>query len=214
MHIPDGFIAPQFYLPAYVVTGGVWFWAARGLRQRLDEETVPRLAVITALAYVIGLVMLPLPGGSSGHLVGIAMLAMLFGIRLAFLSYSLVLLLQALLFGAGGLTTLPVNALAVGLVGASVMVFCMRWQSTRYPTPCLLAGAFLAVLIPALLIALALGLQPAIAHKADGTPLFFPFGPEVVVPAIVLPHLIIGVVEALLTLAVWRYARSRGWLNA
>jgi cobalt/nickel transport system permease protein len=214
MHIPDGFIAPQFYLPAYVVTAGGWLWAARGLRRRLDEETVPRLAVITALAYVTGLVMLPLPGGSSGHLVGIGMLAMLFGIRLAFLSYSLVLLLQALLFGAGGITTLPVNALAVGLVGASVMTLCMRWKSTRYPLPFILAGAFLAVLIPALLIALVLGLQPAIAHKADGTPLFFPFGPEVVVPAIMVPHLIIGVVEALLTLAVWRYARARGWIDA
>jgi cobalt/nickel transport system permease protein len=214
MHIPDGFIAPQFYLPAYAVTGGVWFWAARGLRQRLDEDTVPRLAVITALAYVIGLVMLPLPGGSSGHLVGIGMLAMLFGVRLAFLAYSLVLLLQALLFGAGGITTLPVNALAVGLIGASVMSLCMRWQSRRYPLPFVLVGAYLAVLIPSLLIALALGLQPAIAHKADGTPLFFPFGPEVVIPAVVAPHLLIGVAEALLTLAVWRYARTRGWLDA
>ncbi|MBV2097239.1 MAG: energy-coupling factor ABC transporter permease, partial [Candidatus Thiodiazotropha sp. (ex Codakia orbicularis)] len=126
MHIPDGFIAPQFYLPAYLVAGGFWVWASRDLRQRLDEETIPRLAVITALAYVVGLVMLPLPGGSSGHLVGIGILAMLFGIRLAFLAYSLVLLLQALLLGAGGMTALPVNALAVGLIGASVMAFSMR----------------------------------------------------------------------------------------
>ncbi|PUB89500.1 MAG: cobalamin biosynthesis protein CbiM [gamma proteobacterium symbiont of Ctena orbiculata] len=214
MHIPDGFIAPQFYLPAYLVAGGFWVWASRDLRRRLDEETIPRLAVITALAYVVGLVMLPLPGGSSGHLVGIGMLAMLFGIRLAFLAYSLVLLLQALLLGAGGITALPVNALAVGLVGASVMAFSMRWQRQRYPLPYLAAGAFLAVILPALLIALVLGLQPAIAHREDGTPLFFPFGPEVVVPAILLPHLVIGGVEALLTLAVWSYARRRGWLHA
>jgi cobalt/nickel transport system permease protein len=212
MHIPDGFIAPQFYLPAYVVTGGAWLWAARGLKQRLDEETIPRLAVITALAYVIGMVMLPLPGGSTGHLVGIAMLAMLFGVRLAFLAYSLVLLLQAMLFGAGGVTALPVNALAVGLVGAVVMSLCMGLRSERYNLPFLAAGAFLSVVIPALLIALVLGIQPAIAHGDDGTPLFFPFGPEVVVPAILLPHLAIGGVEALLTLAVWRYAKTRGWL--
>jgi cobalt/nickel transport system permease protein len=213
MHIPDGFIAPQFYLPAYVVTGGAWLWAARGLKQRLDEETIPRLAVITALAYVIGMVMLPLPGGSTGHLVGIAMLAMLFGVRLAFLAYSLVLLLQALLFGAGGITALPINALAVGLVGAVVMSLCMALRSERYNLPFLAAGAFLAVVIPALLIALVLGIQPTIAHREDGTPLFFPFGLEVVVPAILLPHLAIGVVEALLTLAVWRYAKTRGWLE-
>ncbi|MES9992625.1 MAG: energy-coupling factor ABC transporter permease [Candidatus Thiodiazotropha sp.] len=214
MHIPDGFIAPQCYLPAYLVAGGFWVWASRDLRQRLDEETIPRLAVITALAYVAGLIMLPIPGGSSGHLVGIGILGMLFGIRLAFLAYSLVLLLQALLFGAGGITALPVNALAVGLVGASVMTLSMRWQNQRYAVFYLTTGAFLAVVIPALLVALVLGLQPAIAHREDGTPLFFPFGPEVVVPAILLPHLVIGVVEALLTLAVWRYAKRRGWLNA
>ncbi|MCU7855140.1 MAG: energy-coupling factor ABC transporter permease, partial [Candidatus Thiodiazotropha sp. (ex Lucinoma borealis)] len=57
MHIPDGFIAPQFYLPAYLLAGGAWVWAARGIRRTLDEETIPRLAVITALAYAIGLVM-------------------------------------------------------------------------------------------------------------------------------------------------------------
>lgn len=213
MHIPDGFIAPQFYLPAFAVTGAAWLWAARGLKQRLDEETIPRLAVITALAYVIGMVMLPLPGGSTGHLVGIAILAMLFGVRLAFLAYSLVLLLQALLFGAGGITALPVNALVVGLVGAAVMSLFTGVRSERYPVPFLVTGAFLAVVIPALLIALVLGIQPLIAHSDDGTPLFFPFGPEVVVPAIVLPHLAIGAVEALLTLAVWRHAKTRGWLD-
>jgi cobalt/nickel transport system permease protein len=212
MHIPDGFIAPHFYLPAYVVSGGAWVWASRGLKQRLDEETIPRLAVITALAYVIGMVMLPLPGGSTGHLVGIGMLAMLFGVRLAFLAYSLVLLLQAFLFGAGGITALPVNALVVGLIGAMTMTRFMRWGRERYTVPLLVAGAFLAVVIPALLIALVLGVQPAIAHREDGSPLFFPFGPEVVVPAILIPHLVIGGVEALLTLAVWRYAKARGWL--
>jgi cobalt/nickel transport system permease protein len=212
MHIPDGFIAPQFYLPAYGVSAAVWFWAARGLKERLDEDTIPRLAVVTALSYVIGMIMVPLPGGSTGHLVGVAMLAMLFGIRLTFLAYTLVLTLQALLFGAGGITSLPVNALAVGLVGAGVMTLFMRLRGGRYQLPILAFGAFLAVMMPALLIALVLGIQPAIAHREDGTPLFFPFGLEVALPAIVLPHLVIGVLEALFTLAVWRYAKARGWV--
>jgi cobalt/nickel transport system permease protein len=212
MHIPDGFIAPQFYLPAYGVSAAAWFWAARGLREKLNEETIPRLAVITALAYAVVMIMVPLPGGSSGHLVGVAMLAMLFGVRLSFLAYTLVLILQAMLFGAGGITSLPVNALAVGLVGAGVMTLFMGLLAERYQLLILAAGAFLAVLIPAILIALVLGIQPAIAQREDGTPLFFPFGPEVALPAILLPHLIIGVLEALFTLAVWRYAKKRGWM--
>jgi len=66
----------------------------------------------------------------------------------------------------------------------------------------------------ALLLALVLGLQPAIAHGPDGTPLFFPFGPAITVPALLLPHALIGAGEAALTLLVFRHARRRRWLVA
>jgi len=212
MHIPDGFLSPQTYLPAYGIAIVAWGWAARGLRQQLDETTVPRLAMLTALAYGLGLVMLPLPGGTSGHALGIALLAMIFGVRMAFLAYSGVLLLQALLFGAGGITALPVNALAMGLVGAATAVATRRLLARAGDTVAIGLAAWLSVLLPALLVALVLGLQPAIAHRADGMPLFFPFGPEITLPAVLLPHLVIGVGEAVLTLLVWRFAHTRGWV--
>lgn len=213
MHIPDGFIAPQVYLPAFAMAAGAWAWASRGLRHTLDEETVPRLAVLTALAYALGLVMLPLPGGTSGHGVGIAMLALLFGIRTAFLAYSLVLLLQALVFGAGGITALPINALAVGLVGASSAVLAYRVLRGWRPEAGVLAGGLLSVLISSFILALVLGVQPLIAQRDDGSPLFFPFSWEVTIPALVLPHLAVGVGEAILTLFVWRFAKARGWIR-
>lgn len=213
MHIPDGFIAPQVYLPAYALAGLGWAWAARGLNRRLDEETVPRLAVLAALAYALGLVMVPLPGGTSGHAVGVAMLALVFGVRSAFLAYSLVLGLQALLFGAGGVTALPVNALAIGLAGAACAVGGYRALAGWRPEAGVLLGAALSVLVPALVIAGVLGAQPVIAQREDGTPLFFPFGWEVTVPAVMLPHLVVAAGEAALTLMVWRYARRRGWVG-
>jgi cobalt/nickel transport system permease protein len=214
MHIPDGFLAPQVYLPAYALAAGAWAWAGHDLRRRLDEELVPRLAVITALAYALGLVMLPLPGGTSGHAVGIGLLALLFGLRLAFLAYSLVLLLQALLFGAGGITALPVNALAIGLGGGAAALATRRLLEPLQPDLAVAAAGALSVLLPAALLALVLGLQPWLAHDADGTPLFFPFGPEITLPALLLPHLLIAAAEAVLTLLVWRYARRRGWSTA
>lgn len=214
MHIPDGFIAPQVYLPAYAVAAAAWWWAARGLRQRLDHEEIPRLAVLTALAYVLGLIMVPIPGGTSGHALGVALLALIFGPRLAFLAYSLVLLLQALLFGAGGITALPVNALAIGLAGALVATWTFRLLKRLGEAPAVLAAGWLSVVVSSVLVALVLGVQPAIAHKPDGSPLFFPFGPEITLPALVLPHLIIGAGEAVLTLFVWRFAKSRKWVTA
>lgn len=211
MHIPDGFLSPQTYLPAAALAAGVWAWAARGLRNRLDETLIPRLAMLTALAYGLGLVMLPLPGGTSGHALGVAMLALLFGLRLAFLACSGVLLLQALLFGAGGLTALPINALAMGLAGAATALVTFRLLQPLNENAAVAVATWLSVMVSGLLVALVLGVQPWLAARPDGTPLFFPFGPEIVLPAILLPHALIGLGEAALTLAVWRYAQMRKW---
>lgn len=213
MHIPDGFLSPQTYLPAAALAVGAWAWAGRQLRNSLDETLIPRLAMLTALAYGLGLVMLPLPGGTSGHALGVAMLALLFGLRLAFLAYSGVLLLQALLFGAGGITALPINALAMGLAGSAVALTVFRLLKPLNETFAVAAAAWLSVMLSGLLVALALGMQPLIAHQPDGTPLFFPFGPEITLPAILVPHALIGIGEAVLTLLVWRYARMRKWIT-
>ncbi len=213
MHIPDGFLSPATYLPAYALAAGAWTWSAGGLRARLNEAVVPRLAMLTALACGLGLVMLPLPGGTSGHALGVALLALAFGVRAAFLAYSLVLLLQALLLGAGGVTALPVNALALGLAGSVAAVGARRGLAFLGDTVAVGAGAFLSVLLPATLVALVLGLQPVLAHRPDGTPLFFPFGPAVTLPAVLLPHLAIGVGEAVLTVLVWRRMKRRGWVT-
>ena len=211
MHIPDGFLSPQTYLPAYAVAAVAWWVTGRGLRARLDDTLVPRLAALTALVYAIGLVMLPLPGGTSVHAVGVALLALCFGARLAFLGYSLVLLLQSLLFGAGGITALPVNALAIGGAGALVTLAVFRALRGWNETAAVLLATWCAVMASATLVGLVLGLQPWLAHRADGTPLYFPFGLPVVLPAVLAPHALLGVGEAVLTLLVWRMVRMRRW---
>ena len=182
------------------------------MRDKLDETTVPRLAMITALAYGLGLVMVPIPGGTSGHALGVAMLALIFGVRSAFVAYSLVLLLQSLLFGAGGITALAVNALAMGLAGAATAITARRLLGRFGDTLSVGMAAWLSVVVSGALVALALGIQPLIAYKADGTPLFFPFGLSITLPAILLPHIVIGIGEAVLTVLVWRYAKARKWV--
>lgn len=210
MHIPDGFLSPQTYLPALAVAIPAWSWALKGLRERLTEASVPRLALTTALAYALGLLMLPLPGGTSAHFLGIGLLALLFGVRLAFLAYSGVLLLQALLFGAGGWTSLPVNALVIGLGGAAAAVGVRR-SLAPWPSLSVFVAVWTSVVVPAIVLALLLGLQPWVAHRPDGTPLFFPFGFAITLPALLLPHAFLGLLEAAITLLVWRFANDRAW---
>lgn len=203
MHVPDGFISPKFYLPAFAAAGALWAGSIRAVRRMLDAETIPQLAVLTALAFILMMIALPLPGGTSAHASGVAILAVLFGVWPAFLSISLVLLLQALLFGMGGITTLPVNALTMGMGGALAAVGAFRAIRPLNETAALFVAGWLAVVIPAALLAVALGVQPLIAHTADGTPLFFPFTLRVTLPAVVLPHTLIGIGEGVLTVTVY-----------
>ncbi len=211
MHIPDGFIAPQMYLPAYGVAGGLWAYGVRRLRASMEDETIPRLAVLTAFCFVAMMVMVPLPGGTSAHVTGVAMLAILFGVWMAFLSVSLVLLIQALLFGSGGITALPINALAIGMAGGAAAWCAFGLLKHVHEGFALVVAGWLSVNLSALLVAIALGVQPLIAHRADGSPLFFPFGLSVTLGAVMVPHLIIGVGEGVLTLLMYRFVKQRGW---
>lgn len=214
MHIPDGLISPQTYLPALVIAAPLWVVARRRLHARLGDEMLPRLTVLTALALLLSTLMLPLPGGTSGHAVGVGLLALVFGPWIAFLAYSLVLLLQAVVVGAGGITALPVNALAMGFVGAWTTVLLFAALRRFGEGPAVVIAVWCGVMSAALLLALVLGLQPWIAQGPDGTPRFFPFGPAVTIPALLLPHALIGAGEAALTLLVFRHARRRRWLEA
>ncbi len=204
MHVPDGMLSPKFYLPAYSVAAVAWAWAARRAGRRWDLDLLPRLAVLSSLAFVLMSLPLPLPGGTSAHASGIGILAVCFGPSLAFLACSVVLMLQALFFGAGGVTTLPLNALAMGLAGGSAAWWIWHLLRGANEAAALFAAGWLATALPALLVALALGAQPALDRAADGSPLYFPFGLAVTLPALLIPHLLLGVAEGLLTVLVCR----------
>ena len=205
MHIPDGFLSPQTYLPLYAVAGVAWTVGMRRVRRALDERTIPLLAVVTALAFVLSMIAVPLPGGTTVHATGIGLLAVLFGPWVAFMSLSLVFLMQALLFGDGGITALPLNALAMGLAGSFTGYGVYKLLHRRHAPSALFAGAASAVLVAALLVALVLGIQPLVASRADGTPLFFPFGLAITLPAVMLPHLAVAAAEGVLTVMLFRF---------
>jgi len=187
----------------------------------MGDATLPRLAVFTALAFVMSTLMLPLPGGTSGHAIGVALLALTFGPWTAFMAYSLVLVLQTLVIGAGGITALAVNALAMGFVGAWTAMLVMRLlMAGRPPTAggprrdiAIIVAVWISVMLSALLVALVLGVQPQVAQAPDGSALFFPFGPAVTLPAILIPHAFIASGEAVLTMLVLRHAYKRQWVG-
>ncbi len=104
---------------------------------------------------------------------GVGMIAVLFGVWQGFLALSLVFLMQALMFGDGGVTALPVNALALGLGGSPAAVAVHRCCALSQRPPCSAAGWF-GTVVPAMLVALVLGCPAAPGQAADGRPCSFP----------------------------------------
>jgi cobalt/nickel transport system permease protein len=206
MHIPDGFLAPTITIPAYAVATPLWLWAARKHFGPGQVDALPAVGALTAVAFVLQTIMIPLPGGTSAHLVGASLLALLQGPLAAFLCESLVLLLQALFFGAGGITVLGVNALAMGLLGPTVAWLVFRPLKRRAPRLGAFLAGYLGLQVSTVAIVLVLGLQNRMDPSQFPTPL------PVMVVTMMLPSLAVtGVVEGLYTVFAFRVlARARG----
>ncbi len=208
MHVPDGFLSPQITVPAWAASAPLWAWAARRHFGRSAAESLPVVGSLTALAFVIQTIVIPVPGGTSAHLVGVTLLAVLFHPLVAFVCESLVLLVQALFFGAGGITVLGVNALAMGLLGP--LAGWLAWKALRPASEkaAAFAAAWVAMQVATLAVASALALQHALS------PRYFPLPPAVVVPAMMLPSLTAaGLAEGAYTvfaLGLLRKANLRG----
>jgi cobalt/nickel transport system permease protein len=208
MHVPDGFLSPQITVPAYAVSAPLWAWAARRHFGRAAAESLPVIGSLTALAFVIQTIMIPVPGGTSTHLVGVTLLALLYHPLVAFVCESLVLLVQALFFGAGGVTVLGVNALAMGLLGP--LAGWLAWRTLRPLSEkvAIFAAAWVSMQVAALAVAAALGLQHALSER------YFPVPFAVVLPAMMIPSLTAaGIAEGaytLFALSLLRKANLRG----
>jgi cobalt/nickel transport system permease protein len=205
MHIPDGFISPKMYVPAYAVAAGLWYYGAKRVKRRLSRESIPLVAVVTALSFVLMMIAIPIPGGTSVHASGVGLLAVLFGVWVSFLSVSMVLLLQALLFGIGGITSLPVSAVAMGFAGSLAAVSGYALVRRINDKVAFFAAGWLSVVVPSVFIAVALGVQPSIAHDSAGIPLFFPFGLSVTLAAVTIPNALVGIGEGFLTVLVYDF---------
>jgi cobalt/nickel transport system permease protein len=208
MHVPDGFLSPQITLPAYAVAAPLWAWSARRHFGREAVEALPVMGSLTALAFVIQTLRIPVPGGTSTHLVGVTLLALLYGPLAAFACESLVLLVQAIFFGAGGITVLAVNALAMGLAGP--LAAWAAWKALRrlHPRAAMFAAAWLGMQVSTLSVAGALSLQHALSER------YFPVPAAVLLPAMMLPSLTAaGIAEGaytVLALSLLRRANLRG----
>lgn len=220
MHIPDGYLGPPTYLAAYAACLPLWAVAARRLRERLAARRIPLLAIAAAFSFLVMMVNVPLPGGTTGHAVGGVLIAIAVGPWGAMLSISIALVIQALLFGDGGVTAIGANCLNIAFVMPFTGYGTYRLLSWLFPSErgkALAAGigGWVGLNSAAVTTALMFGIQPLLHTGPDGRALYAPYPLSVAIPAMLLGHATLaGAVEALLTGLAVRFLRRSGsaWL--
>ena len=192
MHIPDAFMpitqGAIYWIIALIFIGLALRWA----KDEMSEDKIPLVAVLAAGVFAIQAFNLPVSMGTSGHLVGGALVAIVLGSPYAAVFVlTLVLIVQGVVFGDGGITTMGANIINMGVIGGFVGFYSYQGINRMIGNIYISSGiaAWLACLIPAI----ACAFEMTIA----GT---FPLVPGLV--AMSTYHAIIGIIEAIITAVV------------
>jgi cobalt/nickel transport system permease protein len=211
MHIPDGYLSPQTYIPLYGVFAGTVAIAVKKVKKELSARDIPYLGMAAAFSFIIMMFNLPIPGGTTGHAVGSAVIAILFGPWAAVVAVSVALIIQALIFGDGGITTLGANCFNMAIFMPFAAYFIFRLFSLKQPGKTrLIISAFisgyLSLVLAAIITGIEFGIQPLIASSADGKALYCPYDLKIAVPAMAIEHMVLfGIVEGIVTAIILRY---------
>jgi cobalt/nickel transport system permease protein len=213
VHIPDGYLGPYTYVALYLVMIPIWAHVGRKLSQELRSKQVPLLALSAAFSFVIMMFNLPVPGGSTGHAIGGAIIGIVLGPWAAVISISVALILQALIFGDGGITAIGANCFNMAVVMPFSAYYLYRMfsgnsdiDSSRRLAAAAIAG-YISLVLAAAVTGFEFGIQPLLHYDAGGVPLYMPYGLNVTMTAMVLEHLVFGFVEALVTILIFAYIR-------
>ena len=211
MHIPDNYLSPASCAALAVAAAPVVGLSIIKVKAQLKEnkELAPMLGIAASLSFLLMMFNVPIPGGTTAHAVGGVLLSILIGPYAASLALSVALLLQALLFGDGGILALGANifnmAVAMPFVGYAVYHF---FRKQNHETVGVIVGSYVGINVAAFLTAIELGIQPIIATQG-GEPLYNPYGLAVTIPAMMVTHLTIaGAVEVFFTYVIYRFVKQ------
>jgi cobalt/nickel transport system permease protein len=198
LHIPDGYLSPSTCAGLYAASAPFWYVALRRIKQTLHTRMVPLISVLSAFSFVIMMFNLPLPGGTTGHAVGMAIASIVLGPWASIIAISIALVIQALFFGDGGVTAIGANCFNMAVAGSLVAYGAYRVIGYRAPVGArrrvVAAGAagYLAINVSALLAAIEFGIQPLFFRDAAGAPLYAPYPLAIAIPAMMIGHLTIA----------------------
>jgi len=205
MHIPDGLLDPITTIVLWIVTIAImilgYFRMGKMFEKEDSEKMIPYIGVLAAIIFAFQFVNYPVPGGTSGHLVGGTLVAVILGPWASVIVLFLILVIQSL-FGDGGITTLGANAFNMGIIGGIVgfylvMLFVRLLNNTSLKkelkvTIATAIGSYIAIVLASFICGIEIGISGTIPI-------------EIAIPAMVFWHILIGIGEAIISALIVFY---------
>ena len=211
MHIPENYLSPSTCAVMAAAMVPVWTKAVKKVKENVPKEKMPLLGIGAAFSFISMMFNVPLPGGTTGHAVGGTLIALLLGPEAACISVTIALLIQALLFGDGGILAFGANCFNmafvlpyVGYAVATAITNKSKSEKGKYIGAAV--GSYAGLNAAALTAAIEFGIQPYIFHDAAGHALYCPYGLNIAIPSMLIGHLtLFGLAEVIFTVAVYAF---------
>ena len=213
MHIPDNYLSPSTCAVMGAVMLPIWSKSVKKVKEDISKRKMPILGVCAAVSFLTMMFNVPVPGGTTAHAVGATLIAILVGPYAATISVSIALLIQALFFGDGGILAYGANtfnmAFVMPFVGYSIYKLIKnRTNSEKGDYIAAFIGAYIGIVAAAFCASIEFGIQPLLFKDASGAAMYCPYALNVSIPAMVIPHLLVGLLEGAVTAGVYAYIKK------
>lgn len=214
MHIPENYLSPSTCAVLDIAMVPIWAVAIKKVKESVPKDRMPLLGVAAAFCFLAMMFNIPLPGGTTGHAVCGTLVAILFGPWAAVIAVSIALIIQAVLFGDGGVLAIGANcfnmAFVLPMVGYSLYaLISKKIKGLRGELVAAGVASYVALNCAALLAAVEFGIQPMLFSDASGAALYCPYPLAVSIPAMMLGHLTVaGVAELAFTVGILAFVRK------
>ena len=218
MHIPENYLSPSTCAVMAAAMVPVWAHAVKKVNNEMPKDKIPLIGVGAAFSFLGMMFNVPLIGGTTGHAVGGTLVALLFGPDAACLAVSVALLLQAVIFGDGGILSFGANCFNIAFMlpylGYAIYKIIVKLSGgekakniIHYVAAAI--GSYIGLNAAALFTGIEFGIQPLLFTDEAGNALYCPYDLSVSIPAMTIPHLAVaGFVEAAFTVAIYAFVKK------
>ena len=214
MHIPDNYLSPTTCVVMGTVMVSIWRTAVKKVKNESTKKRIPLMGIGAAFSFMIMMFNIPLPGGTTGHAVGATLVALLLGPWAACISITIALLVQAVIFGDGGILAFGANCFNMAFVAPFIGYYIYNLIKGKIKTDkgtyiAIFISSYLAINVAALFAAIEFGIQPLLFMDAKGLPLYSPYPLNISIPAMIIPHLVVvGILEGVITAGVYGFVKK------